>query len=84
MLFIFAAACSNGDDSGNQQQFEQFEENNNSLENSGNSGNPEDSASRDIPDNIPEKDLGGRDINILCSETVIIEFDAEQYTGELI
>lgn len=39
---------------------------------------------RNIPDNLPEKDLGGRDFNILCHEMLINEFVAEEEIGETV
>ena len=39
---------------------------------------------RDISDNLPDKDLGGRDFNILCHEMLTVEFVAEEETGDIV
>lgn len=44
----------------------------------------EDIDPRDIPDRLPEKDLSGRDFNVLCHEMLTVEFVAEELTGEIV
>jgi len=61
--------------------------NNNSeaAEKSGEQSNAaEEKNPRDIPDNLPEKDLGGRDFNILCHEMLTVEFVADEENGDIV
>ena len=39
---------------------------------------------RDIPDDLPEADLNGRDFNILCHEMLTVEFVAEEENGDIV
>ncbi|MCL1859048.1 MAG: extracellular solute-binding protein [Oscillospiraceae bacterium] len=85
-LVIIISIISCGNDSGNNTKDIKNNENNGEAEmqNDAQSGEPEMTDPRDIPDNLPEADLGGRDFNILCHEMLTVEFVAEEENGDIV
>jgi len=39
---------------------------------------------RSIADDLPDKDLGGREFNLLCHEMLTVEFVAEEQNGDTV
>ena len=83
-LFAFAAVSCGGGDSGNNNA-----DNNPADAQNQNGGVPgeeiaETTNRRDIPDNLPDTDLGGRDFNLLCHEMLTVEFVAETQSGDTV
>jgi len=47
-------------------------------------GETEQTDPKNMSDNLPEKDLEGRDFNILCHEMLTVEFVAEEQNGDIV
>ena len=79
MLLFFAVSCQSGGEQGKNETTSQ------EGENSGqNESLPQGTNRKDIPDDLPETDLGGREFNILCHEMLTIEFVAEEENGDIV
>jgi len=79
-------SCQSGETGGNNPAGDN--NNNNNAADGQNGGQseaiPETTDRRDIPDGLPERDMGGRDFNILCHEMLTVEFVAEEQNGDTV
>ncbi|MCL2099802.1 MAG: extracellular solute-binding protein [Oscillospiraceae bacterium] len=78
-MMLYAMSCGDGgeapdNDNGGAVESENLREAEEQL--------PENS--RDIPDGLPEVNLGGRSFNILCHEMLTVEFVAEEEIGDTV
>lgn len=89
ILVFGAASCKTGGNDADNKDNNNNNKNNNenngeSAQDSAQSDNGEIKDPRDIPDDLPEANLGGRDFNILCHEMLTVEFVAEEENGDIV